>query len=470
MLFNSIEFVIFLPLVLLLYWTVFNKTVQLRNAFLLVASYCFYGFWDYRFLFLIALTSTIDFYCGLKIEKSSEKSTRKTFLFVSLFSNLGILGFFKYYDFFIQELIDLFSQFGISANFHTLRIILPVGISFYTFQTLSYTIDVYKRKIKPTKDIISFFTFVSFFPQLVAGPIERAGNLLPQFKTLKKFDYKSSAEGFRRILWGLFAKIVIADSVAPIVDRIFGNIDSLNGISLVLGAVLFTVQIYCDFSGYSNIAIGTARLMGFNLLENFKTPFFSLNIKEFWTRWHISLSTWFRDYVYIFLGGNRKGEFRHMINIIITFTVSGLWHGANWTFICWGTLHGLFYLLLLPLAKCNNKSYFTKLTSRIFTFALVCFAFIFFRSADISEAFSYVKGFFNSGNVSLFEIMNLKDIALGLLFSGIFFAIEWCQRNQSFGLDIENKPFEVRYISYIAILFLILFTFQGGNSFIYFQF
>ena len=297
MLFNSFEFLLFLPVVFLLYWFVFNKKLNLQNLLLLVSSYIFYGWWDYRFLSLIIFSSIIDFYCGLSIEKAHTKTTKKKWLLLSMFINLGFLGIFKYFNFFSQSLQEAFQSFGYQIDTLTLNIILPVGISFYTFQTMSYTIDVYRNKLKPTKDIIAFFAFVSFFPQLVAGPIERATNLLPQFYKKRQFNYANAVDGCRQILWGLFKKIVVADNCALIVNQVFDNYTEYNASSLLIGSVFFAFQIYGDFSGYSDIAIGTSRLFGFNLMQNFAFPYFSRDIAEFWRRWHISLSTWFRDYV-----------------------------------------------------------------------------------------------------------------------------------------------------------------------------
>ena len=349
MLFNSFTFVIFLPTVFLLYWFVFNKNLKLQNFFLLIVSYIFYGWWDWRFLSLIFISSMVDYIVGLSIYKTDDSSKRKRLLLISMFVNLGFLGFFKYYNFFADSLIDLFSNFSISLHPRTLNIILPVGISFYTFQTMSYTLDIYRKKMEPTNDIIAFFAFVSFFPQLVAGPIERAKNLLPQFMKKRKFDYETATDGLRQILWGLLKKIIIADSCAHVVDYIFANYQFYNGSVLLMGVIFFAFQIYGDFSGYSDIAIGSAKLFGFDLMRNFAYPYFSRNIAEFWRRWHISLSTWFRDYVYIPLGGSYVNKWKRIRNIIITFTVSGFWHGANWTFIFWGFLNGIYYIpIIIP--------------------------------------------------------------------------------------------------------------------------
>ncbi len=347
MLFNSIDFAIFLPIVFLLYWFVANKNLKLQNFLIVVASYLFYGWWDWRFLSLILFSTLIDYSVGIRLSKEENISKRKILLWISILINLGFLGFFKYYNFFLDNFITAFTFFGTPINAQGLNIILPVGISFYTFQTLSYTIDVYKRKLEPTRDFIAFSAFVSFFPQLVAGPIERATSLLPQFYKKRTFEYHKAVDGLRQILWGLFKKIVIADNSAQIANEIFNNSADYSGSTLVLGAIFFTFQIYGDFSGYSDIAIGTSRLFGFNLKQNFAFPYFSRDIAEFWRRWHISLSTWFRDYLYIPLGGSRGGTWMKVRNTFAIFIVSGFWHGANWTFIVWGALNALYFLPLL---------------------------------------------------------------------------------------------------------------------------
>ena len=334
MLFNSLEYLFFLPLVFILYWFVFNKSLKIQNTLILISSYIFYGWWDWRFLSLILCSTIVDYYTGLYIDKSVSKKSKKIYLFSSIVFNIGVLAFFKYYNFFIDSWVHMFNSFGYAIqNTWTLKIILPVGISFYTFQTMSYSLDIYYKKLKPTKDFISFASFVSFFPQLVAGPIERASNLLPQILKTRTFSYKQSVDGLKLLLYGMFKKVVIADSLAPFVDNIFSNHQTLDGGTLILGAIYFSFQIYADFSGYSDIAIGTSKLFGFEIMSNFKFPYLSRNIGEFWRRWHISLSTWFRDYLYIPLGGSHKGTKKALRNIFIIFIVSGFWHGANWTFI-----------------------------------------------------------------------------------------------------------------------------------------
>ncbi|MEL7064432.1 MAG: MBOAT family O-acyltransferase, partial [Bacteroidota bacterium] len=407
MLFNSFEFAFFLPTVFLLYWFVFNRNLNLQNLLLVVVSYIFYGWWDWRFLSLLLVSSVADFYLGKTMHHSTDERKRKLLLYASLTLNLGILGFFKYFNFFVDSFIEAFSMFGFELSPRTLNIILPVGISFYTFQTLSYTIDIYRKKLIPTENPISFFAFVSFFPQLVAGPIERATHLVPQFQKARQFDVKLAMDGGRQILWGFFKKVVIADSCAPIVNEIFGNHAEMDTAYLLLGAVYFAFQIYGDFSGYSDIAIGTARLFGFDLMQNFNMPYFSRDIGEFWRRWHISLSTWFRDYVYIPLGGSYGNKWTRIRNIIITFTVSGFWHGANWTFIVWGFLNGLYYLpLMLVDRQAANKGKVVaegKWLPNIreigqigVTFFFTIIAWVFFRAESISHAVSYLYRMFTN--------------------------------------------------------------------------
>jgi alginate O-acetyltransferase complex protein AlgI len=355
MLFNSIDFAIFLPVVFMLYWFVTNRNLKLQNLLVVVASYVFYGWWDWRFLSLIVFSTLVDFWVGIGLHREQKHSKRKALLFTSIIVNLGFLGFFKYFNFFLENFRTAFSFFGTEINASSLNIILPVGISFYTFQTLSYSIDLYRRKLEPTRDFIAFSAFVSFFPQLVAGPIERATNLLPQFYAKRRFNYAMAVDGMRQILWGLFKKVVIADRCAEYVNDIFANSADYTGSTLALGALFFAFQIYGDFSGYSDIAIGTSRLFGFNIMRNFHFPYFSRDMAEFWRRWHISLSTWFRDYVYIPLGGSRVNKATQIRNTLIIFVVSGFWHGANWTFIFWGLLNAL-YIIPLILNNANRKN------------------------------------------------------------------------------------------------------------------
>ncbi len=478
MLFNSLEFAIFLPLVFLLYWFVFNRRLQLQNAFLVLASYFFYGWWDWRFLFLIFFSSLVDYTVGLGLRKEQRKRTRKLLLAVSVFVNIGFLGFFKYYNFFLDSFVDAFTFLGHPINPGMLYILLPVGISFYTFQTLSYTIDVYRKKLEPTEDAIAFFAFVSFFPQLVAGPIERATNLLPQFLHKRVFDQAKAIDGMRQILWGLFKKIVIADNCAVFVNDIFSNYQDQSASTLFMGAFLFALQIYGDFSGYSDIAIGTARLFGFNLMRNFAFPYFARDIAEFWRRWHISLTSWFRDYLYIPLGGSRVGKSKVIRNIFIIFIVSGFWHGASWTFIIWGILHALYFLPLILLHR-NRKNLdvvarghflpgLRELLSMLITFLLVVFAWIFFRAETVAQAFEYVAGLFNTSLFTHPEVFPLETLILIL----IMFIAEWLQRDKQHALEFNrvNIPAWGRWLIYYAVVFCIIWFSGEQQEFIYFQF
>jgi D-alanyl-lipoteichoic acid acyltransferase DltB (MBOAT superfamily) len=479
MLFNSIDFAVFLPIVFVLYWYVAQKNLQLQNLVLVVASYVFYGWWDYRFLVLIAFSSMVDYTIGLQLRKTDRALVRKSLLWLSIFINLGFLGFFKYYNFFIDNFVAAFSFFGQNIKPNTLHIILPVGISFYTFQTLSYTIDVYRQKLEPSKSVVSFFAFVSFFPQLVAGPIERATNLLPQFYTKRQFHYSKAVDGCRQILWGLFKKIVIADNCATYANEIFNNHTTYSGSTLFLGALFFTFQIYGDFSGYSDIAIGTARLFGFNLKQNFAFPYFSRDIAEFWRRWHISLSTWFRDYVYIPLGGSRVGTWQKIRNVFIIFLVSGFWHGANWTFIVWGFLNALYFLPVLLSNKnrthLNIAAQHTLLPSlkEVFkiltTFLLTVLAWVFFRAESVMHAISYIKNIFSKSLVSLPEIRPTNVIIL----ISVFLILEWIGRKQQYAIEIFllEKPKVLRWLFYmVTIVTIFIFSSTEKQEFIYFQF
>ena len=479
MLFNSIDFAIFLPIVFMLYWFVTYKNLKLQNLLIVISSYIFYGWWDWRFLSLILFSTILDYSIGISLSKQVNQNKRKMLLWISILMNLGFLGFFKYYNFFLANFMTAFSFFGTEINANSLNIILPVGISFYTFQTLSYTIDVYKRQLETTKDFIAFSAFVSFFPQLVAGPIERATNLLPQFYTKRYFDYSKTVDGMRQILWGLFKKIVIADNCAQHANIIFNNSSEYSGSTLVLGAIFFTFQIYGDFSGYSDIAIGTSRLFGFNLKQNFAFPYFSRDIAEFWRRWHISLSSWFRDYLYIPLGGSRGRTKNKIRNVFIIFLVSGFWHGANWTFIIWGALNAFYFL---PIFITNNNrnnlnivaqgKYLPNLKEFLLmslTFILTVFAWIFFRAENIGHAISYINNIFSP---TLFESSEI--FPLGLLLLILFFlSIEWMNRNKQYGLEKFNKQ-KFKFLD-VLLLYTVFWSIVIWNSskeveFIYFQF
>lgn len=473
MLFNSAEFIIFLPIVFVLYWFVFNKQLKVQNFLILVSSYIFYGWWDYRFLALIVLSTLIDYIVALRLSNTQEARNRKFWLFVSIVFNVGVLVFFKYYNFFLDSWIAAFENIGYHLDPWTLSVILPVGISFYTFQTMSYTIDVYRNKLAPTRDFIAFGAFVSFFPQLVAGPIERASNLLPQFLKKRKFDYRFAVSGSRLILLGLVKKIVIADSLAPGVNEIFSNYENYSSGTLILGAVYFAFQIYCDFSGYSDIARGVARLFGFDLMLNFNFPYFAQSIGEFWRRWHISLSTWFRDYLYIPLGGSRVGRFRGILNVFIIFIVSGLWHGANWTFVTWGGIHALLFIPSF-VAGTNRKSYpktlgglnllpsFYTLCNLIFTFSLVTFAWVFFRAEDLTHALGYIR--------HSFTLDLIPEKRWYLYFYIVpFVLLEILYLNKVF------HRIKFRFLRFAIYVFFVLLVIRysvlnGSADFIYFQF
>ncbi len=487
MLFNSIEFAFFLPVVFLLYWIVMGGDGRAQNLFLVAASYFFYGWWDWRFLSLLFFSSCVDYFIGIGLRGSKYKRIRLPLLLLSIFVNLGVLGFFKYFNFFTESFAQAFTMMGRSFEPNRLDIILPVGISFYTFQTLSYTIDIYRKKLSPTSDVISFFAYVSFFPQLVAGPIERATNLLPQFYKKRSFEYKKGVDGMKQILWGLFKKMVIADNCAQLVNQVFENYADLNGSTLILGAVLFAFQIYGDFSGYSDIAIGTARLFGFDLMQNFAFPYFSRDMGEFWRRWHISLSTWFRDYIYIPLGGSRGSIWRKIRNTFVIFLLSGFWHGANWTFLAWGFLNAC-YMLPLLLQKTNQKNLNTIARGKVFpsikellqmglTFGLTVFGWIFFRAESLSQAFEYLSIIFSN---SLFEVPYFieketgiqilpKKIFLGLL---MFSLMEWFGRENKYAIEKLGARWrsEFRYLLYYAIMLSIMLFGGEEEQFIYFQF
>ncbi|MFT5863565.1 MAG: alginate O-acetyltransferase complex protein AlgI [Flavobacteriales bacterium] len=482
MLFNSIDFAFFLPLVFALYWFVFNKNLKRQNLLLLVSSYVFYGWWDARFLILIVFSTLIDFCIGLSLEKVKKDRHRKYLLATSIVMNLGFLGVFKYYNFFIDNFSSAFTLLGGSISDYSLNIILPVGISFYTFQTLSYSIDLYRKKIKATHDILEFGAFVSFFPQLVAGPIERASNLLPQFAKSRTFDKEKAIDGLRQILWGLFKKIVVADNCARFANEIFNNLDDASGSTVLLGALLFTFQIYGDFSGYSDIAIGTSRLFGINLMQNFKFPYFSRDIGEFWRRWHISLSTWFRDYLYIPLGGSKGGTWMKVRNTFIIFLVSGFWHGANWTFVFWGFLNALYFLPLLLTNK--NRRYtdvvaqnrrlpsFHEILSMGATFLLTVVAWIFFRANTIGEAFYGIKKMFSSSMLSVPPQLQDKSLYVLCICITFLLLIEWSGRRDKHGLESFGlkKPRILRLSFYYGIILLIFWFGGEEQQFIYFQF
>lgn len=480
MIFNSIDFALFLPIIFILYWFVFNRNKYTQNAILIIASYYFYACWDWRFLFLLIFSTLLDYVSGIKIEKSKSSKEATFWFWLSIGINLGFLGIFKYYNFFAQSFTDLLDGFGFKVNPFLIKVILPVGISFYTFHGLSYVIDVYKKRIKAEYNFIDYSLFVSYFPLLVAGPIERATHLLPQVKVKRNFNYEEAKDGLKRILWGLFKKVVIADNCAEYVNMCFESPESYHGSTLLLGGIFFAFQIYGDFSGYSDIALGTSKLFGIDLLKNFSYPYFSRSIAEFWRRWHISLSTWFRDYLYIPLGGSKVNINKQIRNTFIIFIVSGFWHGANWTFIFWGLLNAI-YIIPSIIYKKNRNHLDTVAEDKLFisrkellqvitTFFLTVIAWIFFRADNLSEAFIYLKGIFNTTLFSKPE--NVKNIYVWLLI--IFIIIEWIGRNKDYAIKniFSNSNVVIRWIFYYIIFaFIFYYNFNGKEQqFIYFQF
>ena len=481
MIFNSFEYILFLPIVFILYWVAF-KLPKIQNCLIVVASYIFYGLWDYRFLFLIAFTTLCSFVSGILIAKNLNKkgSSAKYICILNVVINLMILGIFKYYNFFVNSFVDLMSLFHVDIQVSTLGIILPVGISFYTFQAIGYSIDVYRKKIEATHDVIAFFAFISFFPQLVAGPIERASNLLPQFFEKRVFDYEKAADGMRQILWGLFKKIVIADNCAEFVDYAFNNYQNSNGATLALASVFFALQIYGDFSGYSDIAIGTGKLFGITLRDNFRTPYFSRDVAEFWKRWHISLNKWFVDYVYIPLGGSRTSQIKVVRNVFVIFLLSGLWHGANWTYVAWGAYHAILFvpLILLNLNKRNDgivaqDSWYPRpkeILSMIGTFMLVTIGWVIFRSDNIGVAFDILH--------KIFSFTSWKSVDLHLTYKVptilaivLCFLVEWINRKRAHSFEFTWIKYAwIRIPLYYAIFAMIVLYSGQNHTFIYFQF
>jgi alginate O-acetyltransferase complex protein AlgI len=482
MLFNSAEFVVFLTTVFLLYWLVFSRRLVWRNLFLWAASYLFYGWWDWRYLLLLVASSSVDFWVALQLGRIVEQRRRRRVLMLSLAGNLGVLAIFKYFDFFVGSLEAALQGVGVESRLLHLHLVLPVGISFYTFQALSYTIDVYRREIVPSRDPIRFFAFVSFFPQLVAGPIERARNLLPQFDRVAPFDAELARDGGRQMLWGFFKKMVVADNAARIADGIFDAYAGKAAPELAVGAVFFAFQIYGDFSGYSDIAMGTAKLFGFRLMANFRYPYFSRDIAEFWRRWHISLTTWFKDYVYVPLGGSRTGRLQSARNVLIVFLLSGLWHGANWTYVVWGALNGLFFLPLLLSAR-NRRHVDEVASGRSLpsiadvlrmgsTFLAVTLTWVFFRSKSVHDALAYLSGI---ARPSTWSTLPSKAVVNAWWLTGalimVMLVVEWLQRDRVHGLDLTGQPRLVRWGIYQALLVsFFLFAVFGGEGFIYFQF
>ena len=477
MIFNSIEFGIFYTIVIITYWIFFNKKDKPRNIFLIVVSYIFYGWWDWRFLSLIVISSFIDFIIGKMIFKEEKQQKRKWLLIVSLCVNLGFLGFFKYFNFFVDSFVNAFSLFGTAPHASTLNIILPVGISFYTFQTLSYTLDIYHKKFKPTNNIFAFFAFVSFFPQLVAGPIERAKHLLPQFEENKKLDYEMLRSGFLLMAWGFFKKIVIADRLARFIDAAYLDIGNTTGLPAIIAVLFFAFQLYTDFSAYSDIAIGGARALGFNLSRNFNHPYLSSSFSNFWKRWHISLSSWFQDYLYIPLGGSRKGKWKTKRNVVIVFLLSGLWHGASWNFVIWGALNGFFLIFLDEVITKINQYEKRRIMASVIVSSLWAFSLIFFRAETFNDATSMF------GNLGFSNMESLYNYGLGkdefkftiylLIFLMVFEIIQEQKKNL---YDwFVTKPVLLRWSLYLLLASSIIMLGSYGvdlndSNFIYFQF
>lgn len=481
MLFNSYNFLVFFPIVTAIYFAI--PSHRFRMGMLLFASYYFYMSWKPEYAVLIIISTLIDYFAGIQMGKIDNKKKRKKYLVLSLCSNLGLLFAFKYFNFFNDSLRELFNYFNIFYNVHAFKLLLPVGISFYTFQTLSYTIDVYRSKIKPEKHLGTFALYVSFFPQLVAGPIERAKHLLPQFGKKKEFNYQRIADGIKLMAWGFFKKMVIADRVAVYVNHVYENPGGFYGAPLILATYFFAFQIYCDFSGYSDIAIGSAKILGFDLMDNFRRPYFSKSISEFWRRWHISLSNWFRDYLYIPLGGNRVKPLRWYFNIFIVFLLSGLWHGANSTFVAWGSIHGGLIMFsqftqniragIVGFLRLKNYPRLYKTIQIFITFHLVLFTWVFFRAQSISEAFVIFKNMFIVDFSKLGINVALGRNELIIAFSAILLmeSVHLLQRNMSVRQFVSKKPSLLKWSMYIGLaVIIVLFGKFNSHAFIYFQF
>ena len=470
MLFNSENFVYFFPLVVILYYQLPQKW---RWLFLLLASYYFYGSWKIQYLLLIGLSTITNFYLAQKIAVTREGIRRRNFLYASVALNLGLLILFKYTDFFFHNLNNVLSYYTLDFQIPLLELLLPVGISFYTFQTLSYTIDVYRGTIESEKHLGKFALFVSYFPQLVAGPIERSSNLLPQIQHVKSYNYKNIVTGGKIMLWGFFKKIVIADNLAQCVNVIYSNPENAGGMEIVLATIFFSFQIYCDFSGYSDIAIGASKFLGIDLMDNFKRPYAAKNITDFWARWHISLSSWFRDYVYIPLGGNRKGEYRRLVNVFVVFFVCGFWHGANWTFLAWGALHGIYVLFYELGKKAKINRWIPKgIVSQVITYVFICIAWIFFRSENVSDAFLLFQGMFKGWELQGYTKLGyVSDVFFCILFVVILELVHFFMKNDRIDKLFLDKPIAVRWgFFYLLILMIVLFGNFDSSEFIYFQF
>jgi len=471
MLFNSLDFSVFLPIVFALYWFVTNHNLKLQNALIVAASYVFYGWWDWRFLSLIIFSTLVDYSIGRRLKYEDRQSNRKILLWISITVNLGFLGFFKYYNFFLDNFVAAFLFFGQEIQPNTLNIILPVGISFYTFQTLSYTIDVYKKKLEPTEDLIAFSAFVCFFPQLVAGPIERASNLLTQINGKRRFEYERFKEGLLQITVGFFRKIVIADTLAIYVDNVFNAADIHGSSTLMFAMILYSFQIYFDFAGYSDIAIGVAKLFGFEFKQNFNLPYFSKSITDFWRKWHMSLSFWLRDYLYVPLGGNRHGKVSQYRNLLITMLLGGLWHGSSWNFVVWGLIHGLLLSIEKLLQTTDNQSILRSIFSRIYTYTMVCLAWVFFRSSDLNQAVTIFENIIIKHDIDFY--MSTRDVFFTILFVlPLGIALDTVLYLNKIPLEIlGSKLKNGQLIAVVCVLIQLIFLFYSkSENFIYFQF
>jgi len=482
MLFNSVDFAVFLPLVFMGYWLIGPGRVRGQNAFLILAGVVFYGWWDWRYLGLLLFTAGVDYIVAQGMERTGSSARRKVLMGISLVANLGLLGFFKYFDFFVVAFNDAFTLLGRPLGLRTLGLVLPVGISFYTFQSLSYTIDVYRKQLPATRDPLVFFAFVSFFPQLLAGPIERARNMVQQFERPRVFDMAHAQDGLRQILWGLFKKVVVADNCGILVDGAYDDPTMHSGATLCLATIFFSFQIYCDFSGYSDIALGSARLFGFTLMRNFAYPYFSRDMGEYWRRWHMSLNTWFRDYLYIPLGGSRGGKWMVLRNTIIIFLVSGFWHGANWTFISWGAINAAFFIPLIltganrrftgPIAHGRWLPSWNEALRMVYTFLLATLTRVFFRSETMTDAMEVFRRVFSASLFTTPDFLHFRVVAFSVISIVIMLVIEWMNRDRQHGLQMDGRATRpVRFTLYYAIIMLmILMAPLGGGEFIYFQF
>ena len=477
MLFNSIHFAVFFPLFFALYWSMQRLPLRVQNSFVLLGSLLFYGLWDWRFAGLLLLGALVDFGLGLAMVRPGLADRRKSLLLVSLVMNLGLLGLFKYYNFFIESFASLLGLFGLQASLPTLALLMPVGISFYTFKRLSYTMDIFRDRLQPTRDPVAFLAFVSFFPQIMAGPIDRGTTLLPQFLKRREFSGAQATDGLLQILTGFLKKMVIADNLLPVVNRLFTDHAEYDGLSLIIGVFFAAMQLYADFSGYSDIAIGIGKLLGFRLMENFSMPYFSRDIAEFWRRWHISLSNWLRDYLYVPLCGHKPSRNRRGMMIVVLFVICGLWHGAGWTYVFWGLLHGL-YFLPMTLRKRQKRYLGTAASGRVLpsweetgamlkTSLLVSFAWIFFMASSFSDAYGILTGIFTRPYQGL-DYQPFVPLLVGCV---LLLSLEWLQREKEFFLQIAELPFPVRWLAYnLCIVIILVFGAFGSTGFIYAQF